>query len=615
MKLKWNLREDREAREVREDKKDGEDRKGKTDKKAGSMGAGSRQKADRQVSREEVEARIERVLSAYRGMEQLIDSLPDKVAPPFVKVTVKKMLLDNKKVKDFLYALEHRRPPRFMIVGRTGVGKSSLINALLGTYAAQTSAVEIGTRGVVRHEYRQEGKTVIEVLDTRGVGESFGDRETGADSAERALGNAIRVFAPDAVLFVLPCAGRDRLNHDASVVSRILKSYEKQYHGKLPVFVILNRADEVEPAQEREGKAFSERKLANIKKAVEQAERVLTGQNLEFTDIRAVSSYIDWGYPPEEIEQMGQEERERLTMVYDGRYQIEALKKVLIDNLDVEAGMGLALVGQAEEVLNRLALEVVGVFTLAAGSVPVKGEMIPAGDSAALTTLQAIMVLFISLIGGIRLSFFQACEYLMGFGGTFFSGRLFKVTARFMSKGASFMIARFFPVIPQRISELFINCGVAGGGTAIIGIASVRHFVQGISITKVKTEIRVMLAKKRGQVQEKREKNLEQRELNRERRALKREQKETKEEKKEERKKEREEGREEGREEEERIREEQNKESPEIGRRKQKKWKEKLMRAGKEQKEVGTKDTEISDTRINDTKINDIEIDDTEGEQ
>ncbi|MEG7529924.1 MAG: hypothetical protein RSF83_00860, partial [Hungatella sp.] len=51
-----------------------------------------------------------------------------------------------------------------------------------------------------------------------------------------------------------------------------------------------------------------------------------------------------------------------------------------------------------------------------------------------------------------------------------------------------FFIQRFFPMIPQKVSALFINCGLAGGGTAIIGLASVRHFIQGISLTKVKSE-------------------------------------------------------------------------------------------------------------------------------
>lgn len=443
---------------------------------------------NRNVSREEVERRINQILSAYRNASALIDGIPERYIPAAAKNIMKSYLLENKKVREFIYGLEHRRPPRFMIVGRTGVGKSSLINAMLGVYAAETSAVQIGTKDVSRHEYRVEGQTSIEVLDTRGVGESFDTPEEGKESAETALMQAIQSFSPDGILFVVPCANRDRLNQDAKVVGRILKKYKKAHGTEIPVFVVLNRADETEPTQEKDPEKFSQRKLNNIQTAVTQVKRILEAQDIPYAAVEAVCSYIDWGYTPEELAQMSDEKRESLEMVYDGRYHIEELMTLLIDNLQVEASMGLAMVGRAEIVLTRLAVSVVGMFSLAASGVPVTNFSAATPDSIALTGLQTIMVLFISIIGGVKLSFKQACDYIAGFGGSFAAGRLFKATSHVMSGAVVFLIQRFFPMVPAKFSALFLNCGLAGGGTAVIGLASVRHFIQGISLTKVKNE-------------------------------------------------------------------------------------------------------------------------------
>ncbi|MEG0369502.1 MAG: GTPase, partial [Hungatella sp.] len=440
------------------------------------------------ISHEEVEKRIDQILAAYQNAAVMIDGIPDQYLPFAAKTIMKKALLENPKIQEFIYGLEHRRPPRFMIVGRTGVGKSSLINAMLGIYAAETSAVEIGTKGVIRHAYEVEGKTSIEVLDTRGVGESFDDSRESAQTAETALLHAMLVFSPDAILFVEPCANRDRLNQDAKITSRMLKRYRREYHLEIPVFVVLNRADEVEPIQEKDPSQFSNRKLANMKTSVGQVRKVLEEQDISYIDILPVCSYIDWGHTQEELSAMSQEERENLPMLYDGRYQIEELMELILDNMQVEASMGLAMVGKAETVLNKLAVAMVGIFSLAAGGVPVTNFSVGTPDNIALTGLQAIMVLFISMIGGIRLSFKQACDYIVGFGGTFATGQLFKMTSHVMSGTVVFFIQRFFPMIPQKVSALFINCGLAGGGTAIIGLASVRHFIQGISLTKVKSE-------------------------------------------------------------------------------------------------------------------------------
>lgn len=452
------------------------------------------------VSREEVEERIDQILKAYHNASALIGNIPERFMPPAAKAIMKSALLENKKIKDFIYGLENRRPPRFMIVGRTGVGKSSLINAILGVYAAETSAVEIGTKDVVRHVYDVDGRTAMEVLDTRGIGESFGRTEGTETTAEKALMDAVRAFAPDGLLFVAPCANRDRLDQDVRTVSRMLKKYEKACGAQLPVFVVLNRADEVEPAQERIPSEFSERKKNNIRTSVEQVRRIMEEQGVSCIAMEAVSSYIDWGCTGEELAAMTPEEREAHPMVYDGRYHIEELQDMLIDNLQVEASMGLALAGKAEAVLSKLAVAVVGMFSVAAGGVPVTNFGADTPDSIALTGLQAIMVVFISIIGGVKLSFKQACDYIASFGGSFAAGRLFKATSRVMSSTVVIFIHRFFPMVPARISSLFLNCGLAGGGTAIIGLASVRHFIQGISMTRVKNEFGEKIRSKLGKI-------------------------------------------------------------------------------------------------------------------
>ena len=78
---------------------------------------------------------INRIEKIYRNLEKILDSLP-KAFPSAMKDQIKDMVLGDDELKKIIEDLEGYRPPKFFLIGRTGVGKSSLVNAINGRYLA-----------------------------------------------------------------------------------------------------------------------------------------------------------------------------------------------------------------------------------------------------------------------------------------------------------------------------------------------------------------------------------------------------------------------------------------------------------------------------------------------
>src|SRR5699024_4535889 len=88
--------------------------------------------------------------------------------------SAKKLIFDTLKSKEITEVVEginERRPPKFAFIGRSGVGKSSLINAIMGSYLAKTQAVGTGTMYANPIEYKKDGDVIFEIIDTRGYKE------------------------------------------------------------------------------------------------------------------------------------------------------------------------------------------------------------------------------------------------------------------------------------------------------------------------------------------------------------------------------------------------------------------------------------------------------------
>ena len=85
-----------------------------------------------------VEKRLQNMKNFYLKASELIDNLTDSI-PVKTRTMLKDTILGDKDLKKLMDGIDSHRPPRIFLIGRTGVGKSSLINALCGSYVARVS--------------------------------------------------------------------------------------------------------------------------------------------------------------------------------------------------------------------------------------------------------------------------------------------------------------------------------------------------------------------------------------------------------------------------------------------------------------------------------------------
>lgn len=423
-----------------------------------------------------VEKRLENMKSLYDRLNQLIDSIPEEI-PSQVKNLIRDKILGDKDLKELMDGIENHRPPRFLLVGRTGVGKSSLVNALVGSYLAAISDTDSCTSGIHPYEYQDQGKTLLEILDTRGIAES--DRLDSTETPEQFLLRNVNEFSPDAAIFLLSCKHRDSVGEDAEFLQKVIGQYETLNHVKLPVVLVLTHADSVPPLSCQW--EYPERKVDAIDTIQRNYREVLEKHGLKVKNAIAVSSYIEWmteegeEVTVETINNMTPSEKSKLQISFDGRWQIEELRDMLENAIeDFQAKMGLRMALRLDEFVRRLSRQLTHIFSGLSSIVAL--TPIPISDIYILLLLQAVLVAMIASLSGRDINIDTAKEFifsLAGVGGLGYGLRL-------LAQQASKLLNAVTGFVGSVISST-----IAAGGTETIGKCATAYYIDDKTMEEV----------------------------------------------------------------------------------------------------------------------------------
>lgn len=144
-----------------------------------------------------IEQRLQNMKNFYVKAGDLIDNLPDAI-PEKTRNSLKDAILGDKDLKRLMEGIDSHRPPRIFLIGRTGVGKSSLINALCGSYVASVSDTHSCTESAQTYNVMDGDRVLMEICDTRGIAES--ESINSNTSAEQMLIDQINEFSPDVAI-------------------------------------------------------------------------------------------------------------------------------------------------------------------------------------------------------------------------------------------------------------------------------------------------------------------------------------------------------------------------------------------------------------------------------
>jgi len=362
----------------------------------------------------------------------------------------------SKKIAIIKELILENRPPRIMIIGRRGAGKSSLINAIFQDKVSAVGSV-LSETGKAEWYTFEDIKGAIRILDTRGIGDRKKPESSNFEHAIDEIKLATAKECPDAVLFLCKAKEVDaHIAEDIKCVMAIRTIVHDQHGYDLPLAAVITQIDELDPKR-IDPPYDNAQKQHNIMVAVNAIEQVLQTTNIELLKVIPVSTYAEYSNGKR---------------VYDNYFNIDVLVEYLMEVLPNTAQLQLARLSAVKKVQKKISRILVGATsTVCAG---IASTPIPVADLIPITSAQIGMIIGIAYISGRELSKESAAEFLAALGVNVGAGFILR-------EGARALIKFVFPGGGNLISAT-----IAFAGTWGIGEAAIAYFIDKASIEEAK---------------------------------------------------------------------------------------------------------------------------------
>lgn len=395
--------------------------------------------------------RLESVRKYYEKFEDMLDDLPFFI-PKSTKKMLKKYLGQDKELEALMESISTQRPPRLLIAGDRGVGKSALVNALCRARIVETSPyggenVDRVVNDIDIYACKRGDETEIEIFETSTY-----------KTAEKIT--QIINFKPDAAILLLDSSRDVDIHSQLEFFEDLKKKIEGSGGNKLPLIVAITKVDEA-----------SDQTYEELVDEGEMGKKIALSIDIDRNQLReSLSKYrgtiLAHGNIVDEI----------VAVSSLNLYNFDELRRIIEDVMvDPNAQMGFRMTFRLSEVLSGVSNRLVKLFSGMAAVIAL--TPIPVADLYVLLILQGLMVALIARLSGRDVNLKTGIEFILSLGGVTLAGFGLRTVAQQAAK-----FANFLPFAGSAISST-----IAATGTNAIGKAAVAHFISDLPLRKTKS--------------------------------------------------------------------------------------------------------------------------------